>query len=49
MSAPTPLPAKKRGRRRRRKPPVGSTPGALAAREGEPAPKLRAMWYDLTR
>lgn len=48
MSAPTPLPAKRRGRRRRR-PPVGSTPGALAAREGEPAPKLAAMWYDLAR
>jgi len=48
MSASPHEPAKKRGRRRR-KPPVGSTPGALAAREGEPAPKLAAMWYDLAR
>lgn len=36
-------------RRKRRKPPVGSTPGALATPEGEPAPKLHAMWYDAER
>ena len=35
-------------RRRTRKPPPGSTPGALAAPTGEP-PKLHAMWYDLAR
>ena len=33
-------------RRKRRQPPAGSTPGALATPEGEPAPKLCAMWYD---
>ena len=48
MSA-TSVPAKQRRRRRRHKPPVGSTPGALAPREGEPAPKLAAMWYDPAR
>jgi len=36
-------------RRKHRKPPVGSTPGALAPPEGEPAPKLHAMWYDTER
>jgi magnesium transporter len=36
-------------RRRRRKPPVGSTPGALAPPEGEPPPKLHAMWFDEQR
>ena len=35
-------------RRKRRQPPAGSTPGALAAPVGEPAPKLCAMWYDAT-
>jgi magnesium transporter len=41
---------RKRTRRRRTKrPPPGSTPGALAAPAGEPAPELRAMWYDLSR
>ena len=37
------------GRRPTRKPPAGSTPGALASPEGEPPPKLHAMWYDLQR
>jgi magnesium transporter len=36
-------------RRKRRKPPAGATPGALVAPEGEPAPKLHAMWYDAER
>jgi len=36
-------------RRRRRKPPAGATPGALATPEGEPAPKIHAMWYDAER
>jgi magnesium transporter len=36
-------------RRRRRQPPPGATPGALAHPEGEPAPKLHAMWYDAER
>src|SRR5262245_66302751 len=50
MSTPASEPSRRRGRRRRRrKPPAGSTPGALAVREGEPAPKLRAMWYDPVR
>ena len=48
-AAPPSDPAHKRRRRRRRKPPVGSTPGALAATTGEPAPKIRAMWYDVER
>ena len=38
--------ARAQHRRKRRQPPAGSTPGALAAREGEPAPKLCAVWYD---
>jgi magnesium transporter len=38
-----------RKRRRRRQPPPGATPGALAQPEGEPAPKLHAMWYDAER
>jgi magnesium transporter len=43
-------PKRKRARRRRTKrPPPGSTPGALAAPAGEPPPKLHAMWYDLSR
>jgi magnesium transporter len=36
-------------RRKRRKPPAGATPGALAAPVGEPAPKLHAMWFDEQR
>ena len=48
-AAPPSVQAPERRRRRRRKPPVGSTPGALAATTGEPAPKLRAMWYDVER
>lgn len=52
MSDGTAIPGqvrKRRRGRRRRKPPVGSTPGALAAITGEPAPKICAMWYDLER
>jgi magnesium transporter len=50
VSAPNPAREKKRSRRRRRhRAPAGSTPGTLASREGEPAPKLAAMWYDETR
>jgi magnesium transporter len=49
-AASTPGQARKRRRRRRhRKPPVGSTPGALAATTGEPAPKMCALWYDAER
>jgi len=47
-AASTPGQARKR-RRRHRRPPVGSTPGALAATTGEPAPKMCAMWYDVAR
>jgi magnesium transporter len=36
-------------RRKRRKPPAGATPGALAPPEGEPAPKLHATWFDEQR
>jgi magnesium transporter len=36
-------------RRRRRTPPAGATPGALATPVGEPAPKLHAMWFDEQR
>jgi len=39
--------ARRRHRRRRsRTPPPGSAPGTLAHREGEPPPKLHAVWYD---
>jgi magnesium transporter len=48
MTDPTPR-VRAPKRRKRRKPPVGSTPGALAAPEGEPAPKLHAMWFDEQR
>jgi magnesium transporter len=36
-------------RRKGRRPPPGSTPGALAAPAGEPPPRMHAMWYDLAR
>jgi magnesium transporter len=48
MAEPTPrIRAPKR--RKRRQPPAGSTPGALATPVGEPAPKLHAMWFDESR
>jgi magnesium transporter len=47
MSHPAPRATGKR--RRRRTPPVGSTPGALATPHGEPPPKIHAMWYDAER
>ena len=48
-AASAPGKARKGRRRRHRKPPVGSTPGALAATTGEPAPRICAMWYDVER
>jgi magnesium transporter len=36
-------------RRKGRRPPPGSTPGALATPAGEPPPSIHAMWYDLAR
>ena len=48
MAEPTPR-VRAPKRRKRRGPPAGATPGALATPEGEPAPKLHAMWFDAQR